>query len=151
TGEKATGAGAQVSITEDIHDLAEKYFATWSMVWPPVLLTLLYLAAFALCDSFLYIQSTSNRTFLLYPEWFVQASVPVLYAFVGVHIFNLGTLIRRLYLADINEQVFWGAINRLLLSLALAFIFMKAGIPKTGPTFYFSIGFLASVLLDWML
>jgi len=151
SGEQAIGSGDQVAIAPEIQKLADKYFASSTMIWPPLLLTLLYLAAFALCDSYLYFRFTTGASVWLYPKEFVLASVPVLYAFVGVYLFNLGTLIRRLYLADINEQVFWGAINRLLLSLGLALVIMKGGIPNAGSLFYFSIGFLANIVLDWLL
>ena len=59
-------------------------------------------------------------------------------------------MVRRLYLADINEQVFWGAVNRLLLSMGLALVIMK-GYPDGSAPLYFSIGFLANIVLDWLL
>jgi len=158
TDEQAIGAAGQVTIAPEIQKLADKYFAKSSMVWPPLLLTLLYLAAFTLCDSYLYLHFVTGTNVWIYPTRFVLASLPVLYAFVGVYLFNLGTLIRRLYLGDLNEQVFWGATNRLLLSLGLALVIMntgiaitKADIARTEPVLYFSIGFLANVILDWAL
>jgi hypothetical protein len=87
----------------------------------------------------------------LFPKEFVEACVPLLYAFTGVYLFNLGTMIRRLYLADITEQVFWGGVNRLLLSLGLALVIMRGGGENWGAEFYFTIGFLANIVLDWLL
>ncbi|HEY6348601.1 MAG TPA: hypothetical protein VI636_04245 [Candidatus Angelobacter sp.] len=81
-----------------------------------------------------------------------MTTIPLLYAFIGVFLFNLGTMVRRLYLADINAQVFWGAVNRVLLSMGLALVVMKSGnLQNWGPAFYFSIGFLANIVLDWLL
>jgi hypothetical protein len=145
-----SGAGA-LAIAPEIEKLADKYFAKSTMVWPPLLLTVLYLAAFALCDSYLYFRFANGFTAWIYPKDFVLASVPILYTFVGVYVFNLGTLVRRLYLADINEQVFWGAINRLLLSLGLALVIMKGAVPNAPAFVYFAIGFLANIFLDWLL
>lgn len=148
---KDSTAPPSIAISPEIQRLADKYFATSSMIWPPVLLTVLYLGAFALCDCYLYLRFAGGTQLWLYPKDFVTASVPIFYAFVGVYLFNLGTMIRRLYLADLNEQVFWGAINRLLLSLGLALVIMKGGLANAGPLFYFSIGFLANIVLDWVL
>lgn len=146
----AAGVSAPIIDTE-IKALADKYFAKSTLVWPPLLLTLLYLAAFALCDSYLCLRFTPGSSFWLYPKEFITTAVPVLYTFLGVYLFNLGVMIRRLYLADLNEQVFWGAANRLLLSLGLALVIMKAGLPNAGAGVYFSIGFLANIVLDWVL
>jgi hypothetical protein len=145
------GEGNKGAIEPVIQNLADKFYGPSTMVWPPLLLTVFYLGAFALSDSYLCLRFTAGAKFWLYPKEFVTASVPVLYAFVGVYLFNLGTMIRRLYLADLNEQVFWGAVNRLLLSLGLALVIMKGGLPNAGALFYFSIGFLANIVLDWIL
>lgn len=149
--EETKPTGDTPAIETEIQKLADKYFATATMIWPPLLLTVLYLAAFALCDSYLYFHFGSGRNLWIFPNEFVTASVPVLYAFVGVYLFNLGIMIRRLYLADLNEQVFWGAVNRLLLSLGLALVIMKGGLANVGSLFYFSIGFMANIVLDWVL
>jgi len=90
-----------------------------------------------------------------FPKAFVIAARPALYAFIGVYLFNLGSIVRRIYLADLNEQVFWGAINRLWLSMGLALVVMKSGllanIPSSESSVYFAIGFLANIFLDWVL
>ena len=134
----------------DIEGLAKKYFSASTLTIPSFLLTGLYFAAFLFCDSFVRYRFVDSNTWL-FPEGFVKTSVPLLYAFAGVFLFNLGTMVRRLYLADINEQVFWGAVNRLLLSLGLALVIMKSGVAGAKPWLYFSIGFLANIVLDWVL
>jgi len=135
----------------DIAALAKKYFGASTLAIPSMLLTLLYFAGFLLCDSYLKMRFVEKSNAWVFPKEFVEGSVPLLYAFVGVFVFNLGTMIRRLYLADISEQVFWGAVNRLLLSMGLAMVIMKSGLQNWGPEFYFSIGFLANIVLDWLL
>src|SRR5215471_6907319 len=112
----------------DIKGLADRYFATSTLTIPSVLLTALYVAGFLLCDSYVRFHYVDNSTTLFFPPRFVDAVLPILYAFIGVYLFNLGTMVRRLYLADINEQVFWSAVNRLLLSLGLALVLMKSGV-----------------------
>lgn len=134
----------------DIKGLADRYFATSTLTIPSVLLTALYVAGFLLCVSYLRFHYVDNSTTWFFPPRFVDAVLPILYAFIGVYLFNLGTMVRRLYLADINEQVFWGAVNRLLLSLGLALVIMKSGVGEQ-PWLYFSIGFLANIILDWVL
>jgi len=135
----------------DIAGLAKKYFTASNLSIPSTLLTLLYFAGFLLCDSYLKLRFVEKSNAWLFPKEFVETSAPLLYAFVGVFVFNLGTMIRRLYLADISEQVFWGGVNRLLLSMGLALVIMKSGLEHWGPEFYFSIGFLANIVLDWLL
>ena len=146
----AGDAHSQFYSASDIEGLAKKYFATSTLTIPSLLLVGLYFAFFMLCDSYLRYRFVDRNTWF-FPEEFVKMSVPLLYAFVGVFLFNLGTMVRRLYLADINEQVFWGAVNRLLLSMGLALVIMKSGIEGAKPWLYFSIGFMANIVLDWVL
>lgn len=133
-----------------LDELAEKYFSKSRLLLPSVLLTFLYLAIFALCDSYLSLRY-ANHSISIFPVPLVLIARPLLFALVGVYLFNLGTIVRRLYLADINEQVFWGAVNRLLLSTGLALVILKLGLDKTEGMVYFSIGFLANIVLDWIL
>jgi len=135
----------------DIKGLADRYFGTSTLTIPSLLLTALYFAGFLLCDSYLRLHYSDHPTPWMFSAKFVEATRNLLYAFIGVYLFNLGTMVRRLYLADINEQVFWGAVNRLLLSMGLALVIMKSGIPGEKPWLYFSIGFLANIILDWVL
>lgn len=142
---------SRMFVLPDIEGLAKKYFAGSTLGIPSMLLTLFYFAGFLLCDSYLRLRFVEKSRAWLFPREFVETCVPLLYAFVGVFVFNLGAMIRRLYLADISEQVFWSAINRLLLSMGLALIIMKSGLENWGAEFYFSIGFLANIVLDWLL
>ena len=136
----------------DIKELMDKYFSAFTLSLPALLLSVLYLTGFVLCDSFVDLQYNHAGTLVLFPNQFVFACRPVLYAFIGVYLFNFGTMVRRVYLADLNEQVLWGSLNRLLLTLGLALVVLKAHLPGSGePGVYFSIGFLSNVFLQGIL
>lgn len=141
----------KIASDKDIDDLVEKFYRKSTLSLPALLLTIFYASAFILGDTYL------NQKFNSGIPWFFSKALidiagPVLYTFVGVYLFNLGNFIRRLYLGDLNEQVFWGAINRFWLSIGLALVLQKANFPLAAqPGIYFSIGFLANIVLDWVL
>ncbi|HZD96016.1 MAG TPA: hypothetical protein VE133_17270 [Candidatus Sulfotelmatobacter sp.] len=143
--------GSRIASEDDIDALVNKFFSTYTLSLPALLLTLFYAAGFGLCDAFLSMHFNSGTPWF-FSKPFVDASRPVLYAFIGVYLFNLGTIVRRIYLGDLNEQVFWGAINRLWLSMGLALVFLKVPVPQDGQSYiFFGIGFLANTFLDWVL
>lgn len=134
-----------------VNELFNQYFSAKTLVPPATLLTLLYMAGFQLCISFLEMAYFSPDSYPLFSLRFLLASPPVLYAFMGVYLFNLGAMIRRTYLSDLNEHVFWGGINRLLLTMGIATAFSRTVHLQHGAwgaLFFFSIGFLANVLLE---
>lgn len=136
---------------EEIKDMSDEYFGISKLTMPSALLAIFYFAGFLLCDSYLQLHYVDQSATWLFPPRFVEAALPLLYAFIGVYLFNLGTMVRRLYLADINANVFWGSVNHLLLSMGLALIIMKSPVKSGGPALYFSIGFLTSTILNWVL
>jgi len=143
--------GSKIASESDIDALASKYFDRFALSLPALLLTLFYADGFAMCDAYLNMHYNAGSPWF-FPPPFVDATRPLLYAFIGVYLFNLGNIVRRIYLADLNEQVFWGAINRLWLSMGLALVFLKVGIPQGSESYlFFSIGFLANTFLDWIL
>lgn len=145
------GGASKIASENDIDVLAGKYFDKFSLLLPALLLTLFYGAGFATCDAYLNMHYNSGSPWF-FPPSFVDTARPLLYAFIGVYLFNLGNMVRRIYLADLNEQVFWGAINRLWLSMGLALVFLKVGVPKESESYaFFSVGFLANTFLDWIL
>jgi hypothetical protein len=141
----------KIASDQDIDDLVEKFYRKSTLSVPAFLLTIFYASAFILGDTYL------NQKFNSGNPWFfskalIDIAAPVLYTFVGVYLFNLGNFIRRIYLGDLNEQVFWGAINRFWLSIGLSLVVQKAGFPLAAqPGIFFSIGFLANIVLDWVL
>lgn len=149
--EQDPGTGRRRFGAPDVPGLAKKYFSSSTLAIPSALLTAFYVIGFLLCDSYLKIRFVEEANSWFFPKGFVESSVPLLYAFVGVFLFNLGTMVRRLYLADITEQVFWAGVNRLLLSMGLALVLMKSGAQNWGAGFYFTIGFMANIVLDWLL
>lgn len=149
--EQDAAKGSRKFAAPDIPGLAKKYFSSSTLAIPSALLTVFYVTGFLLCDSYLKIRFVEAANAWFFPKEFVEASVPLLYAFIGVFLFNLGTMVRRLYLADITEQVFWAGVNRLLLSMGLALVIMKSGAQNWGAEFYFTIGFMANIVLDWLL
>jgi hypothetical protein len=85
----------------------DKYFSAFTLSLPALLLSVLYVTGFIVCDSYIDLQYNHTGTLVLFPREFVLAMRPMLYAFAGVYLFNLGAMVRRVYLADLNEQVFW--------------------------------------------
>ena len=146
-------APSSVSSAEpDIKELMDRYFSAFTLALPALLLSVLYITGFVLCNSFIDLQYNHAGRLVLFPNEFVYASRPVLYAFIGAYLFNLGQMVRRLYLADLNEQVFWGSLNRLLLTLGLALVVVKAHLPVSSEAgVYFSIGFLSNIFLQWII
>jgi hypothetical protein len=69
-----------------------------------------------------------------------------------VYLFNSGTLVRRVYLVDLSEVVFWGGIYRLMLSIGLAITLLPFKFTSGHVELvFFAIGFLANAFLGWVL
>ena len=145
----ASRTAGRIAIQSDIDELAKRFFDKLTLSVPAVLLTLFYASAFALWSAFLG-RTFANGNSWFFPSSFVTSSRPILYGFLGVYLFNLGAIVRRVYLVDLNDQVFWGAINRLWLSLGLAVV-LKAQYPDSPMPVYFAIGFLANIFLQGVL
>lgn len=106
--------GGDQGIREEI----EKYYSKLALLVPASLLSFFYLILFGL----VYAQLAQ-----LFPH---DGSVdlahaagsmePVVITFVGAYLFNMGLIVRRLYLYDLNDNLFWGCINRLLLSIGVS-------------------------------
>jgi hypothetical protein len=72
----------------------------------------------------------------------------LLYAIIGAYVFNLGVLVRRTFLADVTEHVYWGAINRLLLTCGLALACHGIFAPSVfGNALFFIIAFMPRVFI----
>lgn len=154
--------GGADGIAQDISNVYSRRF-----LFPPaILLSILYLPGFLLCNSFLNRQ-LGDLSAWLFPTPLVDHIRPIAFAFVGVYLFNLGSMVRRLYLSDLTEHVFWGSINRLLLSIGAAIVFatsMKTGSSSPVPVLsgvasglirsdalFFAVGFLANAFLQAVL
>jgi hypothetical protein len=136
--------GGKAGIAKDISTVYSLQF-----LFPPaVLLSLLYLPGFVLC-----FVALGYGFPWLFPGWLVAPAKPVAFAFTGVYLFNLGSMVRRLYLSDLTEHVFWGSINRLLLSVGVAIVIATtmSSDGTTSAVMYFAIGFLANAFLQGVL
>ena len=128
------------------------YFSKAAVLPPAILLTVFYVFGFFL--SLLYLDAQHHTL----PEIFAPPhplalpfaadSRGLVFAFLGVYLFNLGTSVRRIYLYDLSENLFWGHINRLAITGGLALVLQTAVPAKAlvGVAF-FSIGFLADTVL----
>jgi hypothetical protein len=135
---------------DPIDILIKKFYGGSTLFVPALLLTVFYASWIALGDAFLN-QVFNAGTTWFFPKNLVGRAAPALYTFVGIYLFNLGNLVRRLYLGDLNEQVFWGAVNRLWLSVGLGLIVAAEFPSSLQPGLFFSIGFLANIVLEWVL
>lgn len=105
--------GGQQGVSDEI----EHYYSRLALWVPSGLLSFMYLILFAV--------AYGEVAFLFFGDskWFfpqnVSFTLPVCMVFIGAYLFNLGMIIRRLYVYDLNDNLFWGAINRLLLSVGI--------------------------------
>ena len=144
---------------QGIRDKIETYFDPVGLTGPALLLAFLYALGFLLCESYLSLALNEGSS-APFGRDFVMAARPFLMTFLGAYIFNVGATIRRMYVSDMTKNVFWGGINRVLLSAGLAVVIstaLKLGTDATKPIIqyyyfvFFAIGFLADVFLDWVL
>lgn len=112
------------------------------------MLVLLYLPGFVLC-----LATLGKHPDWVFPADLLSSAKPIAFAFSGVYLFNLGSMVRRLYLSDLTEHVFWGSINRLLLSMGVAIV-LASTVHFDGTksaSMFFAIGFLANAFLQAVL
>jgi len=104
---------------EGIRQEIEKYYSKLALLVPASLLSFFYLILFGLA----YVQlmqlfPRDGSAPVVSP---VESPVlPIVVTFVGAYLFNMGLIVRRLYLYDLNDNLFWGCMNRLLLSIGVA-------------------------------
>jgi hypothetical protein len=135
---------------DKVRQLIDNHYRWSSLVLPACLASAFYLAGFVLGLDYIHTHDT-HTTSRLFPGNVLAQARLLLYTFLGVFLFNAGTLIRRVYLIDLNGQVFWAAIYRLLLSMGLAITLLPFGFSAHVEVVFFAIGFLANVFLDWVL
>jgi hypothetical protein len=75
----------------------------------------------------------------------------VVYTFLGAYLFNLGVIIRRLSLSDLNAQMLWGSVNRLVLATGLCLALKNVPVLVGQPQLFFAIGFLSNLFLEALL
>jgi hypothetical protein len=145
-----------------IDNAVENYFSDRTILPPAMILSCLYLCGFSMCVSLIRLRGTGDA-FPFYQS-LIETARPVIFTFVGAYVFNVGAIIRRLYLVDLTDNVFWGETNRLLLSVGLAVTFLgkmpsaqSAANTTTasllsfqtyGPWFFFSIPLVAPLMVE---
>lgn len=147
--------GGVSGIEENVRNI----YSRTSLFPPAIVLSLLYLPGFLLCNSLLSLHLGSKASWPFYFD-LTQRARPIVFAFIGVYLFNLGSMVRRLYLSDLTEHVFWGSLNRLLLSIGTAVVIttsfsLGGGSGDSGifssDALFFAIGFLANAFLQVVL
>ena len=135
-----------------VRALIDSHYRWRALLLPAVICAALYLLGFVLCLDYIHSNDAHAKSWL-FPGNVLDHARLLLYTFIGVYLFNSGTLIRRVYLIDLSEQVFWGAIYRLLLSmgLAIAILPIAGSFAAKVELVFFAIGFLANAFLDWVL
>jgi hypothetical protein len=135
---------------DKVRQLIDNHYRWRALLLPSSLVSAFYLAGFVLGLDYIHTHDAHIASRLFPGNVLVQARL-LLYTFLGVYLFNSGTLIRRVYLIDLSEQVFWAAIYRMLLSMGLAITLLPFGFTSHVEVVFFAIGFLANVFLDWVL
>jgi hypothetical protein len=135
---------------DKVLDMVDSQYRWRALLLPACLCAGLYLVGFVLGLDAIH-ASDSGRASHLFPENVLRNAKLLMYTFIGVYLFNSGTLIRRAYLIDLSELVFWGAIYRLLISMGLSITLLPFGFGDHVAMVFFSIGFLANIFLEWIL
>jgi hypothetical protein len=147
--------GGEEGIRQEIQDV----YSFESLSVPALLLTFLYGVGFLALWSFLNLLYGEGSAWP-FTDKLLLAGRPVMMTFFSAYLFNVGTTIRRLYLSDLTENVFWASINRLLLSVGLAVLLATAYGLGDAPEreiqrfyyfIFFAAGFLTNNFLEWAL
>ena len=132
-----------------VNDLIDDHYRWRTLLVPAIICSALYLVGFVLCLNRIQVGDPTAGS-RLFPGRVLGASL-LLYTFLGTYLFNAGALVRRVYLMDLNENVFCAAIYRLLLSLGLAIALLPFKFTEHTELVFFAIGFLANAFLEWVL
>jgi hypothetical protein len=125
---------------DKVRQLIDNHYRWRALLLPSSLVSAFYLAGFVLGLDYIHTHDAHIASRLFPGNVLVQARL-LLYTFLGVYLFNSGTLIRRVYLIDLSEQ----------LSMGLAITLLPFGFTSHVEVVFFAIGFLANVFLDWVL
>ena len=129
---------------EGIREEIAKYYSKLALLVPASLLSFFYLILFSL--AYAQLARLFPHDGAAFPT---NATLPVVITFVGAYLFNMGLIVRRLYLYDLNDNLFWGCMNRLLLSIGVA-ICLSVAFPdqKQNMTLvYFATPFILNKVL----
>lgn len=139
--------------------IAERYgYARFA--WPISLLAISHLIAAAvvwniLATAFGFFPPESKTP--LFTTAFLEAAKLPMVAYLGATLFSYGHMLRRLYVWDLTTQVFWAALHRTWLVLAVACVSVSpltpatSGYQSTTYVAFFAIGFIINEVLAWMI
>jgi hypothetical protein len=134
-----------------VRELIDHHYRWRSLMLPASLCAVFYMAGVALGLEYIHTNDAHTPSWLFPGNILVHARL-LLYTFIGVYLFNSGTLVRRVYLVDLSEVVFWGGIYRLMLSMGLAITLLPFKFSSGRVELvFFAIGFLANAFLGWVL
>jgi len=143
---KVAAWGGEQGIRNAIVD----YYSRWRLVPLALFLSALYWLGFQLSYCYLNGELSLGEHCAFAPN-LAKAAGPICLTFIGVYAFNMGTAVRRLYLDDLSETMFWSGINRVVLSEVLTLALIKIGpnseMGAAGDLTYFAVGFLANPFL----
>ena len=122
------------------------------LIFPAFLLSLFYLIGFSL--GVLLIATVHGvpcpapfcRSLMCIPLEYLRNPEAAL---VGCYVFNTGVLIRRSFAADITKNVFWGAINRVILSVGFSIAVAISPLPSYFLV-SFAIAFFPRLFVTWL-
>lgn len=135
----------------------EQSYSSQRILWPMIFLVLLYMIGFYHISELVAVTFRYGGSPNLFSRQYLTEMEPVLITFIGVYLFNLGHLVRRLYVGDLSQNVVLSSLNRLLLSLGIARVMQVLLQYSLGEStamnvpVYFSIGFLTNSYLRWLL
>jgi hypothetical protein len=133
-----------------VRDMIDSQYRWRALLLPAFVCAAMYLAGFVLGLDVIH-AGDAHTVSRLFPANVLTRAPLLLYTFIGVYLFNSGSLIRRAYLMDLSEMVFWGGIYRLLLSIGSAIALLPFEFTAHVELVFFSIGFLANAFLEWIL
>jgi hypothetical protein len=160
------GGSPRRRTTDSIERDIDLYYRWSNVLYPASMLSFLYLICAYLCYAFTlakYDTALPAATAMLgtrvifnpvpsvWARSFAFSIANILLAAAGAYIFNVGTTIRRLYVIDLTEHVFWGSINRLLGAVGIALVLGTMAPDKVPRFVYFGIGFVVNLLMEYIL
>jgi hypothetical protein len=142
---------------DDVRREVQKLYGSKRFIFPVALVVAFNLICFSVVWDIIHLkcnQGSAPSTYFYGREFLLAAELPSV-GFIGVTIFNYGHLLRRLYLWDLTPHVYWNAIHRVWLVIAVAFVISASssfGVmenAKDASTYivFFSLGFIINSTL----
>lgn len=107
---------------DEIRQTMQIRYGYKKFTWPVLLLVFFYVIALSIVWDIMRHRFAVDETklLLLYASKFLKAAELPMMSFIGVMVFNSGYMVRRLFVWDLTTAVFWNALQRTWLVLAVA-------------------------------